>query len=66
MVVSALATLAWSIYGLRTKTAFLTVTWLGTTFSLGTLAPGLAISAFILGKGKTLAIIRGKHHGGER
>ncbi|MBX3118337.1 MAG: hypothetical protein KF784_04670 [Fimbriimonadaceae bacterium] len=63
MVVSSLATLGLLIYGLRTGDAFLTVTWLGKTFSIGTLAPGLAISAFILGLGKTLAIIRGKHHG---
>ncbi len=66
MIVSALTTLGWLVQGLRTENPFLNVTCLGTTFSLGTLAPGLAISAYILGIGKTLAIIRGKHHGGER
>lgn len=63
MVVSALMTFGWLIYGLRTENPYLNVTCLGTEFSLGTLAPGLIISALILGLGKTLAIIRGKHHG---
>lgn len=37
------------IYSKRTQNDFLTVSWLGQSFSLGTLVPALAVSATVLG-----------------
>ena len=43
------------VYGIRTGNAFLDVVWLGWAFNLGTLLPGLAVSAAVLGLGEVLA-----------
>lgn len=48
MVLSATVSAAWLVYGLRTGNAYLNVRWLGEEFSLGTLAPGLAVSGAVL------------------
>lgn len=57
-------------YGIRTADPYVTVhigeAGGGTDISVGTLAPGLAVSALVLGLSAVLAIIRGNHHGGER
>lgn len=51
-LVAAFATsLGWLVYGKRTGNGDLMVVWLGESFSLGTLMPGLAVSAAILAVG---------------
>lgn len=57
---SALLSLAWLVYGLRTGNPFLSVQVGEETLSVGTLLPGLAVSAIILGAAQILAIIRNK------
>lgn len=49
MAASFLAAILWMAQGLRTENPYLNVHWLGETFSLGTLAPALAVSGIILG-----------------
>ncbi len=52
MVAAFLGSFAWLIYGKRTANEFLEVSVMGQTFSLGTLMPALAISAFAIGLGE--------------
>lgn len=66
IIASACASLAWMAYGLRTGNPFLEVRWAGQRFSLGTLLPGLTVSAAMLLIGELLAIIRGDENGRER
>ncbi|HVL38637.1 MAG TPA: hypothetical protein VM328_04515 [Fimbriimonadaceae bacterium] len=55
MILSSLLSGAWLVYGIRTGNAYLNVRWLGEEFSLGTLAPGLVVSATVLGVGAALS-----------
>jgi len=66
IVLSSAVAFAWMAHGLKTNNPLLTVELLGAEFSLGTLIPGVAVSAVAIGIGSMLAIIRGKHHGRER
>lgn len=65
-ILSAGGALGWMVYGIRTGNPFLTVQWGKHEFSLGTLLPGLAVSAAVMGLGAILAIIRDKNHGRKR
>ncbi|RYG75235.1 hypothetical protein EON80_01320 [bacterium] len=55
MIVSFLISAAWLGYGIRTKNEFLTVVLFEQRFGLGTLSPGLVVSAIILGIGRLTA-----------
>ncbi|RYG48201.1 hypothetical protein EON79_05175 [bacterium] len=55
MIVSFLAAIAWLVYGRRTNNDFLEVVLYGQRFGLGTLVPGLLVSAIILGTGRLTA-----------
>jgi SSS family solute:Na+ symporter len=48
------------VYSKRTQNDFLTVSWLGQTFSLGTLIPALAVSATVLGLAAIVERTRGR------
>jgi len=60
IVTAAAVSLSLLVYGLRTGNPFLEVTLGGQKMSLGTLLPGLAVSALILIPAHCLAIIRRK------
>ena len=48
------ASLCWLIYGIRTENPYLNVSIFGWSFSLGTLLPGLVISALVVGAGEAV------------
>lgn len=60
MIASFAGSFAWLIYGKRTGNEFLNVVVNGNEFSLGTLAPALAISAVVFGIGEAAGRIKRK------
>jgi SSS family solute:Na+ symporter len=54
MGLAFMASFCWLVYGLRTQNALLEVVLFKQKFSLGTLVPGLAVSALVLGLGTGL------------
>jgi SSS family solute:Na+ symporter len=64
IVVAATVSLSWLAYGIRTENPLLNVNLGGAEFGLGTLVPGLAVSATVLALGHFLAIIGSKSNGG--
>lgn len=55
MAISFCIAIAWLIFGMRTGNPYLSVNIQGNDFSLGTLLPGLAVSALIMGIGEAAA-----------
>lgn len=55
MAASFVVSIAWLIYGMRTGNPYLNVQIQGNDFSLGTLLPGLAVSALLMGVGEAAA-----------
>jgi hypothetical protein len=51
MILSFAVAFGWLIAGLRTNNPFLEVSMMGQKFGLGTLVPGVVVSAAILGIG---------------
>ena len=62
MLLAALASLALWIYGLKNANPYLNFTWYGHDFGIGTIIPGLLVSAIILGLG-SLFTKRDQSHG---
>lgn len=55
MALAFAVSIAWLIYGLRTGNPYLNVQIQGNEFSMGTLLPGLAVSALVMGIGEAAA-----------
>lgn len=63
IAISLGTSLSWMAYGLRTNNPFLEVKVMETAFSLGTLVPGLAVSATVLAIGRAFRRARGNNDG---
>jgi Na+/proline symporter len=61
MVLSFAVSFGWMIYGIRNENPYLEVRWGEQNLSLGTLIPGLFVSALVLGAGEIVG--RRRHDG---